>query len=245
MYNNKKFLAIIPARSGSKGLPHKNIKQLNGKPMIAYTIQAAIQSDLFDRIIVSTDDEEYAQISREYGAEVPFLRNEDLAQDHTTITDVLLDVLGKLEDMREFYDYFMLLQPTSPLRDAEDIKESVKMIFDKNGNAVVSMCPVEHPIEWATYLEEEKKIENFIINKSSNLRQGCKQAYRLNGAIYLTDIVYYKKYKNFYKENCYAYIMTKHKSIDIDDLYDFYYAESVLGYSKGKQMDLDDKKERL
>ena len=128
MFKEKKIIAVIPARSGSKGLKDKNIKKLNGKPLIAYTIDAAKNANIFDKIIVSTDSEKYAEISREYGAQVPFLRSGKNSSDGANSWDVVKEVLMKLD---EKYDIIVLLQPTSPLRTSENILESLKLFFKK------------------------------------------------------------------------------------------------------------------
>lgn len=240
MYSDKRFLAIIPARSGSKGLPHKNIKLLNDKPMIAYTIEAAIRSGVFDEVIVSTDDIQYAEIAKQYGATVPFLRDKHLAQDQTTTTEVIVDLVEKLKNQGKEYDYIMVLQPTSPLRRENDIIGSVKMLFEKNANTIVSMCECEHPIEWTSKLEDDKRLDGFL-TATNRRRQEEGVSYRLNGAIYLTKIDYYLKYKDFYREDCYAYIMDKYSSIDVDDIYDFKYAEVVMSSNIEKNREEENK----
>lgn len=224
-----KILAIIPARSGSKGLPHKNIKKLDGKPLIAYTIEAAQKSNLFIDIFVSTDSEEYAEISKNFGAIVPFLRDENLANDNSKISDVIINVLEKLKKMGKEYDYFMLLQPTSPLRTEEDILNSYNFLKMKNGNSVITVCEAEHSPLWMNTLSENLCLDNFLESTNKN-RQELEQYYRINGAIYLTNVEYYKKFKNFYKDKSYAYIMDREKSIDIDTKLDFIVAEAILKY---------------
>lgn len=226
------IIAIIPARSGSKGLKDKNIKNLNGKPLIAYTIEAAVKSGVFKDIIVSTDSREYAKIAEKYGAEVPFLRNEELAEDTSSTNDVIEDVIIKLKELGREYDNVMILQPTSPLRGIDDIKNSVKLLEGKNANAVVSMCECEHSPLLSKELGGDKKLDGFLSDLNSTRRQDIKKYYRLNGAIYLLNIHYFLKYKNFYKQNSYAYIMDKVTSIDIDDIYDFKFAEMIIKENK-------------
>ncbi|WP_455815880.1 acylneuraminate cytidylyltransferase family protein [Clostridium butyricum] len=126
-----KIIAIIPARSGSKGLKDKNIKEINGKPLIAYTIESAIKSNVFKDVLVSTDSKKYLEIAVKYGAYVPFLRNEKLAKDTSSTNDVIEDVLTQLKKIGKEYDAFMLLQPTSPLRSIEDIKNALKLFEEK------------------------------------------------------------------------------------------------------------------
>lgn len=228
MYKGKRIVAIIPARSGSKGLKHKNIKMLNGKPLMAYTIEAAVKSEMFDDIIVSTDDIEYARIAKEYGASVPFMRSEELSQDTSTSTDVISDVLQKLNEQDEKYDYFALLQPTSPLRDETDIKQCVEKAIRFNADSIISMCECEHPIEWCTSFDDSDKCLNKMGQQLQGRRQDKKKSYRLNGAIYLVQTEYFCKSKNMYGEKSYAYIMSKENSIDIDDIYDFKCAEVFI-----------------
>lgn len=139
-------IAIIPARSGSKSLPDKNIKDLNGKPLIAYSIEAAIASDVFDTVMVSTDSEKYALIARSYGAEVPFLRSNRTSTDTASSWDTVLEVLDKYEVQGKTFDSFCLLQPTSPMRISDDIKAAYEVFVLKSAFAVVSMTELEHPM---------------------------------------------------------------------------------------------------
>lgn len=216
-----KIIAIIPARSGSKGLKNKNIKQLNGKPLMAYSIEAALKSQCFDRIVVSTDSEDYAKIAIEYGAEVPFLRPEHLADDETTINNVIIDLLAKFKNINEEFDCLMLLQPTSPLRSSDDIKKAIKLMKEKDANAVISICEVEHSPLYTGQVPEDLCIDGFIKKGISTRRQELPNYYRINGAIYLMKTDYLLKYGDYYKEKCYAYLMAKERSIDIDNEFDF------------------------
>lgn len=227
-YVKEKILAIIPARSGSKGLKDKNIRILNGKPLIAYTIEAALKSKVFDEVIVSTDSEKYKMISEDYGAWIPFLRPKELAQDMTSTNEVIEDIILKLKTMGKEYDSFMILQPTSPLRDDEDIKHAVKIFIEKKANSVVSMCECDHSPLLTKQLDRNLSLDGFLYSLQEKRRQDLKQFYRLNGAIYLCKVDYFLKNKDFYKENSHAYIMDKRKSIDIDDIYDFKYVEVLI-----------------
>ena len=168
MYKNHKIIAIIPARSGSKGLKDKNIKDLNGKPLIAYTIEAARNSKIFDEIIVSTDSEKYAQISKEFGAKVPFLRSSQNSSDKAGSWDVVNEVLSKLY---EKYDVVVLLQPTSPLRTGIHIKEAIDLFFEKAADTVCSVCETPHPIFWCNTLDENLSMKDFIKNEYKKPRQ--------------------------------------------------------------------------
>jgi CMP-N-acetylneuraminic acid synthetase len=228
MYNNKRFLAIIPARSGSKGLTDKNIKSLNGKPVLSYTIEVAKKSGIFDNIVVSTDSEEYADIAKKYGANIPFMRPPFLATDTSTTNEVLEYTITKLKEIEQEYDYFMLLQPTSPLRTVEDILESTKLLFTKNANTIVSVCEVDHSPLYTNVLNESLSLENFLSKDVITRRQDLQKYYRLNGSIYISQVNYFLKYKYFYGERSYAYIMDKKRSIDIDDEFDFLVAETIM-----------------
>ncbi|MDH6458380.1 CMP-N,N'-diacetyllegionaminic acid synthase [Fusobacterium sp. PH5-7] len=222
----EKILAIIPARSGSKGLKDKNIKMMNGKPMIAYTIEAAQNSKIFEDIIISTDSEKYAEIAKKYGGSVPCLRDKKLANDNAKSSDVILDILNRVEKK---YDSFIMLQPTSPLRTEKNIIEAYKMYLEKKANSVVSVCEMEHSPLWTNTLNEEKRMDSFLKGIAVNRnRQELEIYYRINGALYIANVEYFKKYQDFYYKDSYAYIMEKENSIDIDDELDFKIAEYLI-----------------
>jgi len=228
LFLEKRFLAIIPARSGSKGLKDKNIKDLNGRAIMSYTIEAAKKSDVFDDVIVSTEAKAYADIAINYGAAVPFLRPDYLSTDEATTNDVVEYTIRELEKVGKKYDYFMILQPTSPLRRAEDILGAVELLFKKNANSVVSVCESEHSPLYMNTLDKTLSLKEFLPKDVKTRRQELPKYYRLNGAIYLCKVDYFLKYKDFYKEDSYAYIMEKTRSIDIDDEHDFRVAECML-----------------
>jgi len=225
-----KNIAIIPARAGSKGLVGKNCKLLDGQPLISYTIKAAIDSNIFDRVIVSTDSEEIAEIARNSGAIVPFMRPKELANDIASSDAVIMHALGFVEDiMKEQYEYVCKLQPTSPLRTSTDIKEAFKLLIEKEANSIVSVCECEHSPLWSGTIEEDLRIDNFITKVLAvTNRQMLKKYYRLNGAIYISKVDSFKKNGCFFGENSIAYIMEKEHSIDIDDILDFKFAEMLL-----------------
>lgn len=177
-----KSLAIILARSGSKGLYDKNIRLLNGKPLIAYTIDAALDSGIFDRVMVSTDSEKYAEIVKKYGAEVPFLRSKENSDDTASSWDVVKEVLQRyLEDFKIQFSDFCLLQPTSPLRTEEDIISGYNLYKQKRAGAVTSVCECEHPPVWSMVLPEDGSLMGFRENLINIPRQGYEKYYRLNG----------------------------------------------------------------
>ena len=213
-----KKIAIITARSGSKGLPNKNILMLGDKPLIAYTIEAAKKSELFDRIIVSTDSLEYKKISEKYGAEV-FIRGEELSNDKASSFMVIQDVL---ERVTEKYDYFVLLQPTSPFRTEEHIKESISN-FEKKYEKFdfsISMQKSEKTAKLIAPLEEDCSLKNYSIDFSNYARQKYDEYYP-NGAIFIGKVKEYLKQKHFFGERSLAYIMNREDSLDIDDALDF------------------------
>jgi len=229
MYNNNKIIGIIPARGGSKGIRKKNIVDLAGKPLIAYTIEQAKGSKYIDKIIVTTDDEEIADISRSLGAEVPFSRPKALATDEAKGIDVVLHAITWFDSNEESFDIVMMLQPTSPLRLSEDIDKAIEVLFLKNAMAIVSVCKSEHHPLWSNTLPEDSNMKNFINPEYMNKnRQELPVFYRLNGAIYLSFCNYIKDRKSFYGENTFAYIMPDERSIDIDNMLDFKLAELLL-----------------
>ena len=231
MDNTKKtsVLAVIPARGGSKGLPGKNIKMLNGKPLIAYTIEAAIQSGVFERVVVSTDSREIADISMQYGAEVPFIRPEHLSGDEISSDDVILHALDFYSMNGKKFDVVCKLQPTSPLRTEKHIVEAYGLMNDKNSNYVVSVCECEHSPLWSGIIGENLSLENFIKEENKRAcRQIFEKYYRLNGAIYFGKVESFQREKNFMGQGSIAYIMKQKDSIDIDTELDFLFAETVL-----------------
>ena len=226
MMNN---IAIIPARSGSKGLIDKNIKELNGKPLIQYSIEAAKKTDLFSRVIVSTDSEKYSEISRKIGAEVPFLRSELTSSDNASSWDVVREVLNMMkEKYDERYDTVCLLQPTSPLRTSEDIIRSYELFALKNADAVTSVCEVDHSPLWTMTLDDSLSLKEYRKRSQDIPRQKIQQYYRVNGAIYIRKIDYTQEHLLLDNDE-YAYIMSKQTSVDIDDKYDFAIAGVMLG----------------
>lgn len=215
-------IAIIPARGGSKRLPGKNIKDLAGKPMIAWTIKAALDSQVFDYVFVSTDDQAIAEISKKYDAEVPFLRPAELATDEATTNDVVTHLVEWFEsEYEQQVSTVAILQPTSPLRNAQHIKEAMQLMKDKAAKAVVSVCELEYPIQFCNQLGPEDSMDGFI--KADNLKrtQELETHYRINGAVYLFNKNYIGKLNEIYNKGTYAYKMDSDYSIDVDTRKDF------------------------
>jgi len=223
-----KSIAIIPARSGSKGLPDKNIRPMNGKPLMAYTIEAALDSGVFDEVMVSTDSEHYAEIAKRSGANVPFLRSSETASDGATTWDTVSEVLERYRENGKEFDAFCVLQPTSPLRTAEDIRNAYDLYREKAEFAVISVCPAEHSPLWCGRLDETCSLDGFIPEEQMAQRQKGGTFYRLNGAIYIIDVKRFRTDRYFYKKGSYAYVMNSRSSIDIDTETDFKIAEFLM-----------------
>lgn len=214
-----KSIAIIPARSGSKGLPNKNIIELDGKPLMYYTIKAALESNCFDEIMVSTDSKEYAEIARKCGANVPFLRSEEMSSDSAGSWDVVREVLKNYAKKSKHYDFVALLQPTSPLRNADDIRTVFDQMKMLNANNATTITETEHPVQWCFKLLNDQSMNEMAKSPfRHSRRQELEPYYRENGAIYVVDA---KKIMNpdynFYGDKCIGCKMNKERSIDIDE----------------------------
>lgn len=225
------MIAIIPARGGSKGLPGKNIKILNGKPLIAWTIDEAKKSKYIDRIIVSTDDRDIADISLKYGAEIPFLRPAELASDTAMAVDNYIYTINRISKEEGIkIDEFVVLQPTSPLRTYEDIDGAIELFIKNTADSVMSYTKEAHPIAWHKYLDQENRLIDIFPNTIAN-RQDNRVSYHPNGAVYVfkTDLINKRAYTS---KNTFAYIMPRSRSVDIDYQEDFDYVEFLLNSKK-------------
>jgi len=226
----QKILAVITARGGSKGIPQKNLRTLLGKPLIAYSIQAAVQSRTLNKVIVSTDDENIANVSKQYGAEVPFLRPKHLAIDTATSLSVLLHAVKYLEEKEDYLaDIIVCLQPTSPLRSAEDIDQAVTLCTSTDADSVVSLCQAEHHPYWMKKVVKGRVYP--LIGADGNKytrRQDLPPVYRLNGAIYVTKRKVLMEEERVLGEHTLAYIMPQERSIDIDAPIDLKLAELIM-----------------
>ena len=228
MYKDKRFLAIIPARAGSKGIKDKNIIDLCGKPLIAYSIESALNSKYIDRVIVSTDGEKIAKVAKEYGADVPFLRPDYLASDTAKTIDCVMHCIEELQNLKDKYDYVVLLQPTQPLRESYHIDEAIELILKEDEEGLVTICKVkEHPILMRT-LNEESRVENLLNINSTQRRQDFREFYRINGVIYINKINENLNLNTSLNDNKLAYIMDEKYSVDIDELLDVKIAKLML-----------------
>ncbi|MEZ8470165.1 cytidylyltransferase domain-containing protein [Vibrio splendidus] len=226
MIENKKVVALIPARGGSKRLPNKNILKLMGKPLINWSIEAALECRYVDQVIVSTDSETIQTTAKHCGAYVPELRPDELSSDTATTEDV---ILYTLENHAIDADILILLQPTSPLRNVDHIDKSLELFIKKQAKSIVSVTPCEHPIQWCNTLPSNGSLHGFVKPESKKRSQDLEPYYRLNGAIYIYDVEEIRKEKRIdYYTNSYAFIMQNKYSIDIDNEQDFALAQFFL-----------------
>ncbi|MFJ9501233.1 acylneuraminate cytidylyltransferase family protein [Brevibacillus centrosporus] len=225
MIDGKKVLAIIPARGGSKSVPRKNIKLLGDHPLIAWTINEAKKSAYIDRLIVSTDDEEIAEVARKYDCEVPFLRPAELAQDNTPGIDPVLHALMMIPG----YDYVMLLQPTSPLRKVNDIDGCLEKCIHEKANSIVSVSLVDKSPFWMYSMTERSLLEPVMAHKTPyTRRQDIPTIYSLNGAVYVAQSEWLQSTQTFLTQETIGFIMPKERSVDVDTPLDFLIVESLL-----------------
>jgi len=225
-----KILYVIPARGGSKGIPHKNIKLLNGKPLIYYSIDVARQLTTDDHICVSTDDDEIINVVERYGLKVPFKRPDYLATDTATTNDVLIHAINFYEETGDFYDVIVLLQPTSPLRNANHVKEALNQYNDK-----FDMVASVKVSKSASVLCIENKDGNIVscFNQAGSRRQTLSSYYEYNGAVYVINIEQLKKKGMYCFNHNKKYLMDEIYSVDIDTPFDWIIVETIL---KNKQI---------
>jgi len=225
LINKKKILALIPARGGSKRLPRKNILDLAGKPMLAWSILAGLESQYIDDVVVSTDDKSIADMALLYGAKVPFIRPDELSGDDATSVDVVVHALEYLKQKCQLYDYVVLLQPTSPLRDAQSIDEGVLWMDQKKADCVIGMTKINHPSEWTIALPEGRCLDTFF----KGMKKNSSSEYRINGALYICSVERLLEEKSlFLKSKSYAFVMGREVSVDVDDYLDFMLCEALL-----------------
>lgn len=225
------MIAFIPARGGSKGVPRKNIKDLCGKPLIAWTIEAALNAESIDRVIVTTDDNEIATIAKEYGAEVPFLRPANLASDTATAIDVYLHAADYvMNETGQAIDKFMVLLPTVPLRTAQHIDAAVRQFNEKKSTTLISFVEASTPASWYHYMDENGYVRNAGFGNGTNManRQTNQSYYVPNGAIYILDYELLKEKRTYYCDDTICYLMTDEDSIDIDYPIDFEFAKCLM-----------------
>lgn len=217
------LMAVIPARGGSKRIPRKNVLPVAGKPMIAWTIESALRAGGLTRVIVSTDDAEIADVSRKFGAEVPFLRPAELASDSATSIDVVMHALNWLSQSGDALPSFiLLLQPTSPLRTEDDINASLALQKENSAHAVVSVCETEHPFSVLKRINSSGELLPLSVDVPT------ERIFRLNGAIYLISTSVFMKERTFMPSKCFAYVMPQDRSLDVDTPWELHLADLLL-----------------
>ena len=217
------ILAVIPARGGSKGLPAKNLKMLQGKPLLKWTIEAAIGAQCISKVVVSTDDLEIANIARDSDAEVPFIRPDFLATDDATTADVVTHA----SSFYKGFDFLIVLQPTSPLRNALDIDDAFLAMTEAGVSSCISVNEaIESP--WLMFQRDPDGFLSKIISDGRQRRQDFPRIFVVNGAIYIISTQEFQKEKSFFLPNTFGYVMENNRSIDIDTLDDFTKAERLI-----------------
>lgn len=229
MTSKPEIVAVIPARGGSIGITRKNLRECYGKPLIYWSIRAAEESRYVSRIIVSTDDEEIADVAKSCGAEVPFMRPAELATSTATGPDVWRHALMWLGEQNQPADESVYLQPTTPVRTSRDIDNALDLLHEKQSDSIVSVCECEHHPYYTNVLPEDFCMRNFVKDEIKNTnRQELPVHYRLNGAVYAANVEFFCQSKYIIGDNTYAYVMPKESSVDIDEEIDFVIAEALL-----------------
>ena len=234
MIGRKTCLGLILARGGSKRIPKKNMATVAGRPLIYWTIEAAKRSNTIDRIVVSSDDSEILEYAEAEGVE-RIDRPEELSQDCSNSMDAVDHALRTLLNAGTDVGYFFLLQPTSPLRSAEDLDGAAELLISKNADAIVGMTEVEHPLVWSTTLASDGSLGAFF-RQNKQFRQGVSddRNFRINGAIYLSEVERFLFERTmFFETNIYAYVMSRERSIDIDEPIDLQFAELEIQKTLG------------
>lgn len=228
-----KVLAIVPARGGSKGLPGKNLRLLDGRPLVAWPVSAALGAASVDRVIISTDDVAIAEAALTAGADVPFLRPAHLANDTASSMDVVLHALDTLATQGHEYEYVILMEPTSPLTESSDVEDALSRLRAAGAaaDAIVGICRVEstHP-EYDVRRDPNGLISPYAAPdfKSLRRRQEIEELYFLEGSLYISRVEAFRRYKTFYHERTLGYEVPRWKSMEVDDMYDFIMVEAVV-----------------
>lgn len=226
MINGKSVLAVITARGGSKGLPRKNILEVNGRPLLAWSSAAAGESRYIDRVILSSDDDEIIRVGKEWGCEAPFKRPLELAHDETSTEHALIHALDNIE---ETYDYIVLLQPTSPLRLTEDIDSCIKLCHERRAPACVTVSKTEKSPYWMFQIDDNGRMTPFLEKDGPwYQRQNLPSAYAANGAVYVADVEWYRENQTFYGQETVAHVMPPERSVDVDTELDLMLVETIM-----------------
>lgn len=234
MYKEKRVLAIVPARGGSKGLPGKNIRPLAGKPLIGWTLESAKKSKYLDEIFVSTDSQEIADVAETFGVKVPELRPEELASDTATSASVVLYTIDYFRKQGKDFDYILLLEPTSPMRKEDDIDNAIALACehpDKAGVVSLGEVHMEHP-SIVKKITDKSIIEPYVEAQRVTRRQQLDKAYFPYGVVYLVKTDYFEKNQLFYGKDSLPYLIERWQCYEIDDIYDFTAIEAILKYKQ-------------
>jgi CMP-N-acetylneuraminic acid synthetase len=233
-----KVLGVIPARGGSKGIPRKNITPLLGKPLLAYTAEAAMRAHRLARTVLSTEDEEIARVGRQLGIDVPFLRPPELARDDTPTIPVLQDVVRKLETIGDFYDAIFILQPTNPLRRPEDIDGAIELLERTTADSVISFVSVgeKHPARMK-FIDAEGKVTDppFKEQFEGQRRQDLVKLYLREGSVYVTRRAILMEQNSVQGRDCRAWIVPEERACNIDTPFDLFLVEQILKYRASEQ----------
>lgn len=232
-----KTVAIVPARGGSKGVPRKNLCKVGGRPLIAWTIEAAVAAKGIDRVLLTTDSEEIAAIGRRFGAETPFMRPVEYAGDATPMIDSIMHAVEWLRDFDKFeFEYVMCLQPTSPLRTVEDIEKAVRMMAISGDDGVVSVCEAsDHPL-WVKRITCDSSLSDYIQQEDATTRrQDLPKALALNGAIFMAKRTVLEEKRGWYTNRTRPLLMPPERSLDIDTAWDLRLADLILRDREGIQ----------
>ena len=234
--NNKRVLAVIPARGGSKGLENKNILELHGKPLIIWTIEQAMNSKLIDKVVVTTDSQKISDVCKEYGYDVGPLRPPELASDESSIHDTISYIIEKEE---QIYDAVALLEPTSPLRKIDDIDNCISILYDnwQSCDSVISLGQIQ--LEKPEYSKKinDGKITNycqFDQKQISNRRQDIQKSYFPYGVCYICKTEPLLQFKTFYIDNAFPYFIERWQNYEIDDVFDFTCIQSIMTFMENQ-----------
>lgn len=233
MINGERVLALVPARRGSKGLPLKNIRPLRGKPLLTWPIEAARASRFVDRVVISTEDAEFAAVAQAAGADAPFLRPAELASDSAPSIAFILHALGALEAAGDRYEYIALLEPTSPLTEAEDIDAALETLLARRAiaDAIVGVTALvsSHPV-FAVRLDMQGLMRPYAAASFGQLprRQDTEPLYSLDGSLYISTVEALRRERGFCHQRTLPYLTPRWKSLEVDDLVDFICIEAIL-----------------
>lgn len=235
MINKKKIIGIVPARIGSKGLKFKNLKEFNSKPLIYWPISTLKKSKYIDKIILNTDSQRIRKLGIKMGADSPFLRPKHLASDNSRIADVIIHTLKYFEKKKIFYDYLLLLEPTSPLTTTSDINQAIKII-EKNKNKADALVSIAknvsaHP-KFCVKIDKNNMLKNYMSKYYDHNRQKLDKIYYYSGNFYLSKVSTFLKRQTFYHDKTKAIISSKAKSFEIDDDLDFFIVENIMKFYK-------------